>query len=502
MHRETTRDHHQRASARFILPVLVFVTLVMSMVATLGTPMVPTIARQMGVSLEAAQWLLTVTLLVGAVVTPITGRLADGPHRKRVVLGALAAVCVGATISALVPNFAFFIFGRALQGFGLALVPMTIAIARDTLPREQARSGVALLSVTTAVGTGLGYPVTGLLGERFSYQVAFGFAAVISLVGVALVWKVLPAHAPHASHRLDVMGAVLLSLSLVCLLLAISQGGGWGWSSWRVAALATGAVLFGFLWVLQELRAAHPLVELRLSMNPLVMSANVTALLMGMGLFAVSSLVSRFVQAPEEAGYGFHAGLLVAGMMLMPLSVGSLASTWFSHWLNDRMEPFLVLPIGSSIVAVAGVLLAFARTEVWEVLLAVALLGLGISTTFAVIPALIIRAVPPHETGSATGLNSVLRSIGGAVGSAASIALLSSYTPAGARLPTDHGYTIAFLAGAVACLAAVCASFFLTPRDLEQGDTEEQSMSVTFPVIHGEAMGPARSDPGHQRYRR
>ncbi|HEV2073764.1 MAG TPA: MFS transporter [Thermomicrobiales bacterium] len=467
MPRTTTRQAPHRASARFILPVLVFVTLVMSMVATLGTPMVPTIARQMGVSLEAAQWLLTVTLLVGAVVTPITGRLADGPHRKRVVLGALLAVCVGASISALIPFFAPFIFGRALQGFGLALVPMTIAVARDTLPREQARNGVALLSVTTAVGTGLGYPLTGLLGERFSYQVAFGFAAVISLVGVGLVWRVLPVHAPQESHRLDLMGAVLLSLALVCLLLVISQGGGWGWSSWRIIALATGSVVCGTLWVVQELRVAHPLVELRLSLNPLVMSANVTALLMGMGLFAVSSLVSRFVQAPEGAGYGFGAGLLVAGMMLMPLSAGSLASTWFSRWLNDRLGPFLVLPIGSSIVAVSGMLLAFARSEVWEILLAVALLGLGISTTFAAIPALIIRAVPPHETGSATGLNSVLRSVGGAIGSAASIALLSSYTPAGGRLPTDYGYTVAFLAGAVACLGSALASFLLTPRDLE-----------------------------------
>jgi predicted MFS family arabinose efflux permease len=455
-----------RASARYILPVLVFSALVMSIISTLGTPMVPTIARELGVSLESAQWLLTVTLLVGSVATPIGGRLADGSRRKWVVLGALAIVCLGSAIAATIRSFPFFLLGRGMQGVGLAIVPMAIAIARDTMPRQRAREGIAVLSVTTAIGTGLGYPVTGLLGERFGYQVPYVMAALMSLVAVVLLWRTVPAVTAGRSSHLDLPGAALLSLALVCLLLAISEGRGWGWSSPGIVGLALGAVVFGALWVVVELRTTEPLVELRLALNPLVMSANVTAFLMGMGLFAVSSLVSRYVQAPEEAGYGFGAGLLVAGLMLMPLSFGSMASTRFSRWLNARVGPGPVLPIGAGIVALTGVFLAVARSQPWEILVAVALLGLGISTTFAAMPALIIRAVPPHETGSATGLNAVLRSIGGSIGSAASIALLSTFTPAGAHLPTDSGYTVAFLAGAVACLGAVGASVILTPKSL------------------------------------
>jgi len=454
----------QRTSARHILPVLVFAAVVMSLISTLGTPMVPTIARELDVSLETAQWLLTVTLLVGAVVTPIGGRLANGSHRKQVIVGTLAIVCAGSVISATIRHFPLFLLGRALQGVGLAIVPMAMAVARDSLPRQRARNGIAVLSVTTAVGTGLGYPVTGLLGERFGYQMPFAAAAMVSLIGVVLLWRTLPSFTSGEPDHIDVPGALLLSVALVCLLLAISQGRAWGWTSPTILALIFGAVVIGVLWVLLELRAAHPLVELRLALNPLVMSANVSAFMMGVGLFAVSSLVSRFVQAPEEAGYGFHAGLLVAGLMLMPLSIGSLASTWFTRWLGARLGPFLVLPIGALIVTLTGLFLAFARSEVWEILVAVAVLGLGISTTFAAMPALIIRAVPPWETGSATGLNAVLRSVGGSIGSAASIALLSSYTMAGSSLPSNRGYTIAFIAGAVACLGAVVASVVLTPR--------------------------------------
>ncbi len=445
--------------------MLVFAALCMSIVATLGTPMVPTISRELGVSLESAQWLLTVTLLVGSVATPIGGRLADGSRRNWVVLGALAVVCLGSAISATIRSFPWFLLGRALQGVGLAIVPMAIAIARDTMPRQRAREGIAVLSVTTAIGTGLAYPMTGLLGERYGYQVPYIVAAVMSLVAVVLLWRTLPAATAGRSSHLDLPGAALLSAALVCLLLAISEGRGWGWTSPGIVALALGAVVFTALWVLVELRAREPLVELRLALNPLVMSANVTAFLMGMGLFAVSSLVSRYVQAPDDAGYGFGAGLLVAGLMLMPLSFGSMASTRLSRWLNRRVGWQWVLPIGAGIVALTGVFLALARSEPWQILLAVALLGLGISTTFAAMPALIIRAVPPHETGSATGLNAVLRSIGGSIGSAASIALLSTFTPVGAHLPTDGGYTVAFLAGAVACLGAVVASLVLTPRE-------------------------------------
>lgn len=454
---------HRRASVGPLLPVLVFSILVMSVISTLGTPMVPTIAREQNVSLEAAQWLLTITLLVGAVVTPIMGRLADGPYRKRVILVTLLTVFVGASLSAAINIFPVFILGRALQGFGLGLLPLAISVARDALPKNDVRNGVAKLSITTAVGTGLGYPITGVIAESLGYQAAFWFAALTSLVAFALVWRFVPSHSPHQARPLDIPGALLLSTSLVSLLLAISQGRRWGWTSPGILLMALVAVVAGVVWIRYELRIRHPLVELRLASNPMVMSANITSLLMGIGLFATSSLINRYVQAPEASGYGFNLGLIATGFVLMPLSLGSLVSSWFSRWLARKFSHFLVMPAGALIVSLVGLFLAIDRSSIWEIVLAVTLLGLGISTTFAAMPSLIINAVPANETGSANGFNNVVRSVGGSIGSAASIALLSTYTPAGQSLPTDHGYTIALLAGAIACLGAVVAAMLLTP---------------------------------------
>lgn len=456
---------HERASASHLLPVLIFSTLVMSVIATLGTPMVPTIAREQNVSLEAAQWLLTITLLVGAVATPISGRLADGPWRKRVILFTLLTVCAGATLSATITIFPVFILGRALQGFGLGLLPLAISVARDALPRDQVRSGVAKLSITTAVGTGLGYPITGLIAETLSYRAAFGFAAIISVIAFVLVWRVVPSASPHKARPLDIAGALLLSMVLVSLLLAISQGRTWGWTSPPILLLALVSIVAGSLWVRYELRIQHPLVELRLATNRMVMSANITSFLMGVGLFSTSSLINRYVQAPEASGYGFGLGLIATGFILMPLSLGSLFSSWFSRWLIGRFSQFFLMPMGALIMVLIGVFLAIDRSSLWQIAIAVTMLGLGLSTTFAAMPPLIISAVPANETGSANGFNNVVRSVGGAIGSAASIALLSNYTPAGEMLPTDHGYTIAFLGAAVACLGAVVAAVVLTPRE-------------------------------------
>jgi predicted MFS family arabinose efflux permease len=447
-----------------LLPVLIFVAMVMSVVGTLGTPLVPTIAIDQHVSLETAQWILTVTLLVGAIATPITGRLGDGPHRKWAIVLSLVSVLIGASLSAASVNFAMLIFGRALQGVGLGLVPLTISVARDYIPPAKRRSAIAILSITTAAGAGLGYPITGFIGEHYDYRVGFWLAAVLSLIGVGLVLRFIPHDPQRLSRPLDYPGAITLSAFLLALLLGLSQGNRWGWGTPLIDGLFVSSAIFLLLWIVIELRSDHPLVDLRLMANRPVLIADIVALLMGVGLYAMSSLVNRYVQAPVGAGYGFHAGLLMTGVMLMPLSIGSVASNRISAFFLKRMSIGNVIALGSLFVGLDMLFLAFSRSSRWEIFLSVAILGLGIGMTFATMPAMILGTIPPHETGSAMSMNSVLRTVGGAVGSAASITLLSTHTPSGSHLPTDSGYTVTFLAGAIICFGAAAVSIVFFPR--------------------------------------
>ena len=177
---------------RLTLPSLVTVAVLVAVVSSLGAPLVPSIARADGVSLSTAQWLLTAALMTGALATPTMGRLADGPRKRRVIEVALSVVVVGCVLSAVSTSFTSMVIGRGLQGVGLGLLPVTMAIARSELGAKNAVRAVATLSVTAAVGVGLGYPVTGLVAEVAGFHAAYWFGAVAVALALAAAIVILP----------------------------------------------------------------------------------------------------------------------------------------------------------------------------------------------------------------------------------------------------------------------------------------------------------------------
>ncbi|MFF7636153.1 MFS transporter [Kitasatospora sp. NPDC008050] len=430
---------------RALVPVLVFLGTVVAVISSLGAPLVPTIATVDHVSLSDAQWSLTITMLVGAVATPVMGRLGDGPRRRAVTLGAAAVVVVGSVLAALPLGFGWLVIGRALQGIGLGLTPLAIATARDSLPAEASRSAVALLSITTVAGVGLGYPITGLIAESFGIHAGFWFGAMISALALLLAALVLPATTDRRQRPLDTLGAALLGLALAGLLLVLSEGESWGWAAPRLWALAVVAVLLLACWIRHELRTEHPLVELRTLRNRIVLTADVAGLVAGVGMYLLMSLVIRFVQTPTSTGYGLGGSVVVAGLVLLPFSALSVLSSKVVPVLIRRTSTALVLPLGCAISLVSVVVFLFARGHLWELLVVMAIAGLGVGCTFAVMPGLIVAAVPADEVGSSVSFNQVLRYVGYSTGSALCGAVLQAHTAPGQLLPGNDGYRFAAL---------------------------------------------------------
>ncbi|TQF01230.1 MFS transporter [Kitasatospora acidiphila] len=437
------------ARERALVPVLVFLGTVVAVISSLGAPLIPTIASVDHVSLANAQWSLTVTMLVGAVATPVMGRLGDGPRRRPVVLTAAAVVVVGSVLAALPLGFGFLLAGRALQGVGLGLTPLAIAIARDNLPEARSRSAVALLSITTVAGVGLGYPLTGLIAQSFGIHAGFWFGAMISALGLLLAILVLPANTHRESHALDALGAALLGLAVTGLLLVLTEGESWGWTAPRLLVLGVVSLLLLAWWARHELRTAHPLVDLRALRNPVVLTANVTGVVAGVAMYLLMSLVTRFVQTPTAAGYGFGASVVVAGLALLPFSVMSVLSSKVVPVLARRTSTAAVLPVGCAVSLLSMLVFLSAHQHLWQILVVMAVAGLGVGCTFAVMPGLIVSSVPAREIGSAVSFNQVLRYIGYSTGSALCGAILQAHTAAGHRLPSESGYRAALLFGCV-----------------------------------------------------
>lgn len=439
---------------RALVPALLFVGAVVSIVSSLGAPLIPRLAERLHTSIGNAQWALTATVLVAAVASPLVGRLGDGKHRKRVMVVCLAIVVVGGTLAAVATTLPLLILGRAFQGMGLALTPLAMATARDHLPPERAGGAIASLSVVAAAGVGLGYPITGLLADHGGVAVAYWAGAGVSALALALAWWVVPsAQDTGQTQRIDLAGAAIIGVGLVLLLVAVDRAADWGWASTRVVVMIGVGLVLLVAWARYELGHDEPLVDLRLVRRRPVLTANVSGLLLGIVMYVSMVVITEFVQLE---GFGLGESIFVAGLTLVPLSILSASVSRTLPWLTDRVGLRPIIPFGALMVASASLFFAFDHSELWQIFVTTALLGIGLGYTFAALPGLIVSAVPPEETSSAMGFYQVSRYIGFAIGSGLAVTLLRAFGDDGT--PTLDSYqATALTAAGLGVLTAVVA---------------------------------------------
>ena len=439
-----------------LLAGLTTLTAVTGVVGSLGAPLVPAIAENEGVSLASAQWSLTATLLVAAVATPVIGRLGVGRRRRPVMLSCLALVAAGALLAALPLGFAALVAGRALQGIAFGISALAIAVARESLPADRVLAGLAGISVAQVVSAGLGFPVAALLAELLGVKGAFGAGFVLVLAALLVGVLTVPGGVDGPAARVDWPGAMLLTGGTLCLLLAVSSAPAWGYTSGRVLALSVAAALLMAVAVPWLLRAAHPLVDLRVAARGGALAANLAGLVAGAGMYLMMSTVMILAQSGGERGYGLDRSITVSGLMLVPYAVASLVGSWIWVRLDRRIGADLLLTLGCAGLAMANLLLAVWHSEVWHLVVAMLVGGVGGGAVFNAIPRLLVRAVPVQETGSAMAFNIVLRFLGFSLGSALSVAVLDRLSDAAGR-PTERGYVVVALVGLAASASAALA---------------------------------------------
>jgi predicted MFS family arabinose efflux permease len=444
-------------------PVLILTAAVVSIISSLGAPLLVTVARQFHTSISTAQWSLTVTLITGAVASPVLGRLGDGRRRRKTIIVSLSLVTVGGVLTAVAPSFAVLLVGRAFQGVGLGLVPLTMATARNDLPREKVAPMVAILSVTTGAAAGAGYAISGLLAQVVGLKGAYWFGTIVCAIALLGVAAVMPSTAGASrARRLDWIGSVLFAVPLVAVMIGLAEGSEWGWGSPRIIALFVGGVALLVVWSGQQLHASNtaPLVELRLLRHPAVVAADTCTFLLIMAMYMDLSVVTEFVQTPRTDGFGFSASVGVAGLVLIPLAVLLLGASRLLPTLVRWAGAPTVLAAGCLIAVVGSVFFAIVHGALWEAFVMMGILGLGLGLTFAAIPGLIVSAVPAAETGSALGFYQVVRWVGAAVGSALVASVLAAHTTSTGH-PSLGGYTITLWISVAICAIAAVLTYVL-----------------------------------------
>jgi MFS family permease len=460
----TFLEEKRATSERGLIACLSFAALTGAIVAGLGSPIIYEVSVTRDVSIADAQWGLIVTLIVGAVCTPVLSRLADGRLRRNLLVGALLVVTCGSLL-AMIPTFGSLMAARSLQGFGYAMVPLTVSIAREQLEGVVLAKTLGVLSTSVAVGVGLGNPAIGLCFLVADYRLAFLLAAAVSGAAAWWVWRRVPSSSDLVGGvRVDLPGALLLGGGLTASLLVIARGNVWGWDSAPVLVLSVVGVVLLAGWVLLQLRLAAPLVDLRLATAHGVLGVNVAAFLLGMGIFGGVSVVVLVAQSPTDTGFGLGYSVFVYGVLMMPMALASLVCPGVARVLAHRIGYRTVLTIGSVTVAASFGCFAIFHGSVAHILAMMLLLGIGIGLAYSVMPALIVARTPEDRVGSATGVNQVLRLLGGAFGAAVIAMVLAAYTPAGENGPGEAGLVVATMVSCGGALFAAVVAWVLLPR--------------------------------------
>lgn len=446
-----------------IAAVLCLTGTVVSLLQTMVVPLIPEFPAIFGVSQDDGSWLITITLLTGAVGTPIISRLADMFGKRRMLLVSLATMIAGSLVAVLGGNFAAALVGRGLQGLSVALVPVGISILRDELPKKKVAAATALMSATLGIGSALGLPLSGFLGMHLGWQSAFWVPAAVGIVMFAAVVLIVPESPVRTPSRFDYLGALLLSCALSVLLTGITKGGAWGWTSGPTLLMFLASALLFAVWMPYELRVDCPLVDLRTSARRPVLLTNVASAFVGFAMYANMLLTTQQLQMPLISGHGFGMTVFAAGVAMVPSGLAMVLFSPLSAAITTRFGPRVTLITGALVMAGAYVARVYLTGSVGWIIAGAALVSIGTAITYASMPMLIMRSVPVTETAAANGLNSLLRSVGTSTSSALVAAVLTTMTighgPA-AQLPSlgafEAVYWTAALVGLAAAVVALC----------------------------------------------
>ena len=357
-----------------------------------------------------------------------------------------------------------------VSGAAGAVFPLSFGIIRDEFPPDRMKVGIGLLSAIFGVGGGLGLVLSGVIVDHLSWRWLFVVGAIGVAIALVLVRRFVPESPVRSTSRIDVPGAVLLSVVLVTLLLGLSEGESWGWTSPAVLGLFAVSAVSVVLWVVLELHVDQPLIDIRVLAERPVLLTNVTALISGFAMFGSFVLVPRFVETPGNLPPDRRTGRLRIRRERdhhgpLPPSRVAADAVRRARRRAARTPRRVEVAAGDrhGLIAISAATLAALHDEPWQVVVAMAGLSVGVGFAFAAMAALITEAVEPTETGIATGINTVMRTVGAVIGAQVGAAILTAETLGVTDVPAESAYVSAFVLAAVAAAVAAVIAVFVTP---------------------------------------
>lgn len=480
---DTAVSRPSRFSAISVIAVLCFGSLSGALMQSLVIPIQSDLPRLLHTDPGNASWAVTATLLAAAVTMPVSGRLADMFGKKKVLVVSAAVLMVGSLIAAPATSLVPFLIGRVLQGAAMGYIPVAISMVREIAPQERQAAAVAAVSATMGVGGAIGLPLAAWIAEDYSWHGLFWMSAALAAIIVGVTVIVVPGiHDEHPAH-IDVPGIAGLAIGLSAVLIGISKGSEWHWTS----AKTLGCVIIGALvllaWGWYQLRHHDPLVDLRTTAQRPVLITNLAAILIGFGMMAQMIVVPQLLEMPEATGFGLGQSILAAGLWMAPGGLMMMIFAPVSSTLINRIGARITMAIGAIVLA-GGYLIALVMMDApWELMVATLVASAGVGIGYAAMPTIILDNVPASESGSSVGLNALMRSVGTTIAGAVMAAILTgnTVTVGNFTIPDKNAFELCFLVGALAAMAGAILMLFI-PRKSRHQPTPDERIAVANPA--------------------
>ncbi|MBB3750532.1 MFS family permease [Mycolicibacterium sp. BK634] len=471
-----------------LIAVLAAAGISVSLMQTLMIPLIPELPMLLHTSPDNASWAITVTLLTAAVTTPVFGRLGDMYGPKPMLMVCAATLTVGSLIAAMTSSLLPFIVGRGLQGFGIPIIPLAISVLRAAIPADRVGSAMGLISSSLGVGGALGLPLSAVIAQKTDWHTLFWGASVLGVMAMLLFYFLVPNIPPTSADRFDPLGFVLLTTGLVTLLLPISKGSTWGWTSTTTVSLFVVSVVVFAVFARWQFRTPSPMVDLRTTLRRPVLTTNIAAILVCFSMFALSLVAPQVLELPKGTGYGLGQSMLQAGLWMAPGGLAMMFASPLAARIAGRRGAKFTLVCGAAIIAGAYLGAVWLLGSPAAVMVVNVAISLGVGFAYSSLPALINAAVPVSETAAANGINALARSLGTSISSAVIGVVLATMTIsyAGHTMPSLQGLRIALLISAgVAALAAVVAVTIPTAADAVEEWSPDELELEDDPLIRG-----------------
>ncbi|MFT4214114.1 MAG: MFS transporter [Microbacterium sp.] len=448
-----------------VVMVLGFSSLCAALMQSLVIPIQSELPELLNTTASNTSWVLTATLLGGAVAMPVAGCLADIFGKKPVLVVSAIVLLTGSLLCAVTDAFLLVLVGRVLQGVAMGYIPVAISMVREVTPAHMTNAALSAVSATLGVGGALGLPLAAIIVQNMDWHALFWLSTILAVVVIVLSAALLPHHRREHPAKIDVIGAIGLAIGLVSVLVGVTKGNDWGWASGGTLGLIAGGALVLVAWGFYEVKHDAPLVDLRTTVRLPVLFTNLAALMVGFGMMAQSVVVPQLLQMPESTGFGLGQSIVQTGLWMAPAGLMMLAMSPVSSTLLTRLGGRITLAIGAGVLAVGYLIGVFLTDEPWKLMLATIVGSAGVGIGYAAMPALILGNVPRDEASSSVGVNSLMRSMGTTIAGAVMAIVLTSQTITfgDAEIPTHSAFQTCFIIGAAAAAAAVVLTL-LIPR--------------------------------------